>query len=98
MSTIVRKKGRARFPTRKIHSIVATTLPKGSRFQLKVSDSRIGKMKIVRVVTPAWRNLSPSDRIGRMLAAANIKLSETERKNILRFSVLTPDEYLQVVP
>ena len=60
---------------------------------MHVYESSIGKMKIVRVVTPAWKKLSRSARIGRVLDAANAGLSEAERKNILRFSVLTREEY-----
>lgn len=98
MSITANKKSPVKFPTKKIWSMVATVLPKGSNFEVKVIDSKIGKMKIVRVVTPAWKRLSPADRIGRMIRAANLDLSESERKNILRFSVLTPDEYAEVVP
>jgi hypothetical protein len=97
MNNVVNKKRPVKFPTRKIHSMVATVLPKGSDFHVHVSDSKIGKMKIVRVVTPAWKRLRPSDRIGRVLEAADTELSAAERKNILRFSVLTPDEYKEVV-
>ena len=77
--------------------MMATILPKGVHFQLKVSNSQIGKMKIVRVVTPAWSKLRPSARITKVLEVANTELSKTERKNILRFSVLTPDEFSEVV-
>ncbi len=59
---------------------------------MRVLNSKIGGMKVVRVVTPAWKNLPPSDRILRILRAANTELSLAERKHILRFSVLTPDE------
>jgi len=57
-----------------------------------VINSKIGGMKVVRVVTPAWKNLPHSDRILRILTVANTVLSDEERKNILRFSVLTPGE------
>jgi hypothetical protein len=86
------KKNGAKFPTRKIHSVVQNVLPKGASFRLRVINSTIGGMKVVRVVTPAWKNLPPSDRILRILRVANTKLSYAERKGILRFSVLTPDE------
>lgn len=54
-------------------------------------------MKIVRVVTPAWKSLRPAARIGKVLDAVNIHLTPRERKGILRFSVLTPEEYQDVV-
>jgi hypothetical protein len=87
-----RKKNAAKFPRRKIHSVVQTVLPKGANFRMRVFDSKIGGMKVVRVVTPAWKNLPPSDRILKILRVANAELSHEERKGILRFSVLTPHE------
>ena len=93
MRYAVARKNGAKFPTRKIHSVVQTVLPKGAQFRLHIVDSQIGGLKVVRVVTPAWKTLSPSDRISRLLRVANIELSDTERNGILRFSVLTPDEW-----
>ena len=87
-----RKKNGRKFPTRKIRSVVQNVLPRGAIFRLRVIDSKIGGMKIVRVVTPAWKNLRHFDRISRILTAANTELSDEERKGILRFSVLTPRE------
>jgi hypothetical protein len=49
-------------------------------------------------VTPAWKRLHPSDRIDRIIRAANMQLTAKEQKRILRFSVLTPDEYSKVTP
>jgi hypothetical protein len=72
--------------------VVQAVLPKGARFRLRVIDSKIGGMKVVRVVTPAWKKLPHFDRILRVLRVANTALSDAERKSILRFSVLTPDE------
>jgi hypothetical protein len=92
MKINLRKRNAARFPKRKIFSVVQSVLPKGAIFRLRVFDSKIGGMKVVRVVTPAWKNLPPSDRILRILKVANTELSHAERKGILRFSVLTPDE------
>jgi hypothetical protein len=92
MKTTLRKKTGPRFPTKKIYSVVQNVLPKGADFRLRVINSKIGGMKVVRVVTPAWRNLSPADRILKILRVANTELSNKERKNILRFSVLTPSE------
>ena|ERR1700722_15265371 len=92
MNTATGKKKSVRFPRRKIYSVVQTVLPKGADFRMQVIDSNIGRMKIVRVVTPAWKKLPPSDRIFKIINAANAKLSVTDRKDILRFSVLTPEE------
>jgi hypothetical protein len=92
MKIALRKRNAAKFPTRKIRSVVQTVLPKGAYFRLRVIDSKIRGMKVVRVVTPAWKSLAPSDRILKILELANAELSNAERKGILRFSVLTPDE------
>jgi hypothetical protein len=86
------KKKSVKFPRNKIRSVVRTVLPKGADFRLQVIDSNIGRMKVVRVVTPAWKKLSTSDRILKIINAANSRLTDAERKNILRFSVLTPEE------
>ncbi len=72
-------------------------LPEGKSFELRASDSGIRQMKVVRIVTPAWKNLRPPERISKVLAAIDGKLSEAEQQRILRFSVLTPEEYCSVV-
>ena len=92
MKHTLNKRNGAKFPKRKIRSVVQAVLPKGARFRLRVLDSKIGGMKIVRVVTPAWKKLTHFERILRILTVANATLSDAERNSILRFSVLTPDE------
>lgn len=91
-----KKKISTQFPRAKIAHAVKTVLPNGN-FKLRVADSKIGKMKIVRVVTPAWKSLRPAERIGKILDAVSGKLTTEEQGGILRFSVLTPDEYAAVV-
>jgi hypothetical protein len=98
MNTTANKEAAAKFPRKKIHSVVLSVLPKGKGFRLHVTDSNIGKMKIVRIVTPAWKMLPPSDRIDKIIRAANAQLTAKEQKSILRFSVLTPDEYSKILP
>jgi hypothetical protein len=92
----LKKKPAAKFPKAKITHAVQGLL-KGKDFKLQVADSKIGKMKIVRVVTPAWKTLRPAVRIGRVRDAVNSELTAREQKGILRFSVLTPQEYQEVV-
>jgi len=89
------KKARAtsEFPAAKIRRVVRDILPKGKAFRLLVVDSGIRKMKVVRVVTPAWKTLPRSERIGKLLDALNETLTKQEQKGILRVSVLTPKEY-----
>src|SRR5437867_2745796 len=82
MRTVSKKSSRS-FPSKKIRSVVQSVLPKGRKFRLQVLDSKIGNMKIVRVVTPAWKTLSPSERIHKLILAANEELTRDEIKNIL---------------
>ncbi len=96
MNATAGKKRLTKFPRKKVHSLVQTALPKGRKFTLQVIDSHIGKMKVVRVVTPAWKNLSPSGRIEKILRAAEARLTPKEKKQILRFSVLTRDELRRI--
>ena|SRR5215471_3086910 len=97
--TTAYQKTTVKFPRSKISGAVKMVLPKAQKgnFKLRVVNSPIGKMKIVRVVTPAWKSLRPADRIGKVLGAINTVLTREEQKAILRFSVLTPDEYEGVV-
>jgi hypothetical protein len=97
MQTLKPKKQTVTFPKEKISFAVKTALPKGKFFKLHVVDSKIDKMKIVRVVTPAWKSLPPAVRIGRVIKAINTELTPREQKGILRFSVLTPEEYAETV-
>ena len=86
-----------KFPTAKIKSAVAAIIPKEKGFTLKIADSEIGKKKIVRVITPAWKTLRGWERISKVLKAVEGHLSEKEEDRILRFSVLTQEEYDNVV-
>ncbi len=96
MTVAAKKKQVVKFPREKISEAVRNVL-KDKPFEIRVADASIGKMKIVRVVTPAWKSLRPSVRIGKVLDAVNGKLTPQEQKSILRFSVLTPEEYASVV-
>ena len=84
-------------PTAKISAAIKTALPKRQGFKLHIAETGMGRLKIVRVVTPAWKRLWPGDRIRKVLAALEGVLSPDERKDIFRFSVLTPEEYRDVV-
>lgn len=92
MNAVTKKKTVSRFPTAKISQVIHGLL-KGKPFKIHVADASIGGMKIVRVVTPVWKSLRPAVRIGKILDAVNAKLTSQERDGILRFSVLTPEEY-----
>ncbi len=96
MITTAKMKTVSKFPKAKISHAVQGIL-KGKPFKIQIANSNIGKMKIVRVVTPAWKSLRPAVRIGKVLDAVNTELTPQEQKGILRFSVLTPEEYQEVV-
>jgi hypothetical protein len=97
MTAIRSKETLPSFPRAKISRIVKRVLPKGKPFQLRTADSGIRQKKIVRIVTPAWKNLRLPDRIFKLLAAVDAELSEAEQDRILRFSVLTPEEYRKLI-
>src|SRR3954471_12179716 len=97
MIAVRKKKPLPSFPRAKIARIIEGILPKGNAFELRASDSGIRQMKVVRIVTPAWKNLRPPERISKVLAAMDGRLSEAEQGRILRFSVLTPEEYQTIV-
>jgi len=80
-------------PRAKITRAVEHILPKGATFKLHVEKSAVGGLKVVRIVTPAWKRLRPVERITRVREAVEGTLSDRERKSILRFSVVTPKEY-----
>ena len=91
-----KKKPAPKFSRAKISHAVEGVL-KGKPFEIRVADSSIGNLKIVRVITPAWKSVRPGARIGKVLDAVEPHLTPQERKGILRFSVLTPEEYQDVV-
>jgi hypothetical protein len=63
---------------------------------MRTSDSGIGDKKTVDIITSAWKNLRPPERIEKVLVALKGKLSEAEEARILWLAVLTPDEYRAV--
>jgi hypothetical protein len=86
-----------KIPPQKIAGAVKRVLPRGRTLNVKVEDSALGGMKIVRVVTTAWKDLRPAERISRVRGAVEqVVLSRDEQDKILRFSVLTPDEYKSI--
>jgi hypothetical protein len=91
--TATAKKKLGNIPRKKIADAVELALPKGGTFHLHVEKSRLGGMRVIRIVTPAWKTLRPAERISKVRAAVENALSENEQKRILRFSVLTPQEY-----
>ncbi len=85
------------FPGAKIRRIVRSILPKGQRFRLQTEDSGIDQKRVVRVVTPAWKSLGNPERISKVLKAMQSQLSPMEQDRIFRFSVLTEEQYRDIV-
>src|SRR5438874_5599082 len=77
----------------RINQLVKTAIPKGKPFRVIWEPTGIGKWRILRVVTPAWKSLPRFERIHRMQQAVEPHLSARERAQIFRFSVLTPGEF-----
>lgn len=85
------------FPRKKIEQCVTDLMPKGKKFDLRIADSVLPNLKVVRIVTEAWKRESNADRILKVIKAVTPQLSEEENDRILRFSVLTPSEYKEIL-
>jgi hypothetical protein len=53
----------------------------------------LGKYRVLRIVTPAWKTLPRFNRILKVQKAINAQLPAKELESILRVSVLTAAEY-----
>ncbi len=85
-----------KIPRKKVIDAVKFALPQGKEFDVIVENSALGGMKVVRVVTNAWKTLRPAQRISKVREAVESALSKEEQDKILRFSVLTPSEYQRI--
>lgn len=85
------------FPTGKIKQLAQSVIPARKDFQIHISDSGFDDSKIVRIVTSAWKTLLPAKRIAKFLDAQAKFLEPAEQQQILRYSVLTPEEYKEAV-
>lgn len=83
----------ANFPAAKIQEAVAGIIPAGKTFEIRIADSGIENLKIVRIVTDAWNRLPRYQRIEAVTKAVSSALSPEEENAILRFNVLTRQEY-----
>jgi hypothetical protein len=86
-------KNRSAFPASRIKKLVHSVLPRGQSYELRLSDSDFDDRKIVRVITPAWKRLQRNERILKFLKAQDQFLTDDDRRHILRYSVLTPQEF-----
>ena len=87
--------------TGKINRLVRRALPKGKPAKIMWLPTGFSRSRILRVVTPAWKNLPRSQRIYKLQRALEADLTAREQQRIFRISVLTPAEFerlAQVVP
>jgi hypothetical protein len=78
--------------TARIHRLVRAAIPKGKPFRVMWEPTGLGKWRILRVVTPAWKSLPRSERMLKIRQAVEPSLTSRERAQVFRFSVLTPAE------
>ncbi len=81
------------FPASRIKKLVQAVVPQGQAYKIRLSDSGFDESKVVRVITPAWKRLQRNERILKLLEAQEQFLTEEDRRHILRYSVLTPQEF-----
>ena len=82
----------------KIRKLVKGVLPKGRRFKIAWHPVGLGRYRVLRVITPAWRSLPRFDRILKVQEAISRGLTPHEQKDIFRVSVLTSEEYKHLFP
>ncbi|MFM2178300.1 MAG: hypothetical protein RL015_2398 [Verrucomicrobiota bacterium] len=81
------------FPASRIKKLVQAVIPRGQNYKIRVSDSGFDESKVVRVITPAWKRLQRHQRILKFLEAEDQFITKEDRRHILRYSVLTPQEF-----
>jgi hypothetical protein len=65
----------------------------GYSFTLLAEPTGFGGYQIWRIITPAWKRMPRMERILKMQRALLPVIPTAEQKKILRFSVLTPEEW-----
>ena len=76
-----------------MNQVIRQVIPRGQRFRVTLEPTGLGKYKVLRIVTPAWKSLPRFERILKVQKAIDAHLPEKQIDNILRVSVLTADEY-----
>lgn len=79
--------------TARIQRLVKGALAKGKPFRVMWEPTGIGRWRILRVVTPAWKSLPRSERILKVQQAVEPGLTASERAQVFRYSVLTAGEF-----
>ena len=78
--------------TSRIRRLVGAAIPKGKPFKVLWEPTGIGTWHILRIVTPAWKSLPRYERILNVQQAVVPNLSEREKSQVFRFSVMTDAE------
>ena len=79
--------------TTSVNEVIRQVIPRSHRFRATLEPTGVGKYKVLRIVTPAWKSLPRFERILKVQKAIDAHLSESRTNEILRVSVLTADEY-----
>ena len=82
----------------KIKAAIASVVPSAQGYTIYTSPTGFDNMEVIRVITPAWRNLGKAERIAKVQNAVMPKLAPAELSRIFRFSVLTPKEWETIQP
>ncbi|MEO5715602.1 MAG: hypothetical protein ABIT37_19140 [Luteolibacter sp.] len=77
----------------KIKTAISQAIPGQQVYKIFTSATGFDGTEVVRVVTPAWKNLGKAERIAKIQSAVREKLTSSELSRIFRFSVLTPNEW-----
>lgn len=81
--------------TANVNKVLRQIIPSVAYKKTRVTwqPTGLGKYRVLRIVTPAWKSLSRFDRILKVQKAMDAQLPAKELENILRVSVLTAGEY-----
>jgi len=77
----------------KIKTAISEAIPEKQVYTIFTSATGFDDTEVLRVVTPAWKNLGKAERIAKIQSAVREKLTSSELNRIFRFSVLTPNEW-----
>lgn len=84
--------------TARINKVVRAALPKGKPARILWLPTGVGKSKILRVITPAWKSLPRSERILRLQQAVETNVQRSDLIHLFRISVMTQDELRTLDP
>src|SRR5438477_13047136 len=76
-----------------VNKVIRQVIPRGHRFKISLEPTGLGKYKVLRIVTPAWKSLPRFERILKVQKGIDSLLPQRQTDDILPVSVLTADEY-----